>query len=693
MRKLHLDFETRSAIDIKKCGAWGYALHPSTETICLSISLDGERPRVFTGAQIAAGLEEVKRYAQDPGVRFVAHSAHFEYAVYNLIMHRRMGYPALWDPKRWDCTLSRAVMCGLPAALEKLALALNLPSKKDMEGRAALMKICKPVGFDPISGKPIYNEDPALYAKVYSYCGIDVETEMAADAVLPELPASERRVWELDLVINRRGFAVDLELCRTAAALAGALTKALNARLHDLTCTTPKPCSVATCTGIEKATRVQAIKQWLDRQGMKGVDSLDKHAVDLYLQDPDVPTHVKEVLSIRRQVGKSSTAKYAATIDAACPDGRIRGGLQYHAAATGRWGGRLVQPHNYPKGIGEAAQAEAIGAVLMEPWLKGFFEMKYGERGMQTLSDILRGTIIATPGKELFVADFVGIEFAVEMWEADDEIALAQLRRGEKPYVEMANYIFKRTDCSKHGTPHEYAVGKMAVLGCGYGMGADRFQAQCAQAGILISLEVAQMAVDAYREKYRSVVNMWYATERAAVAAIKAPGSVQPAMNGRVLFGMTRDRRFLACKLPSGRFLFYYRPSIKGSWVTFCKDEACPHVKLNRVEECPKKRYREEIHYWAPGLSGALEEFKTYGGSLVENITQAIARDLLANGLLNAEEAGYEGVLSVHDEGLSEREKGKGSIEEFMRLLCTTPAWAAGCPVTAEGWVGERYRK
>lgn len=672
MKSLFIDFETKSSVDIKKLGAWGYALDPSTSVICLAIAFAGEKPRVFTGAQIVTGVEELRRHALDLNVRFVAHSASFEHAVWNFIMHLHYGYPALWDPKRWGCTLSRAAMCGLPIGLEKLALALNLPSKKDMEGRAALMKICKPTSFDA-AGKPVFNENPALYQKVYEYCGVDVETEMAADAILPELPETERKVWELDLVVNRRGFAVDLPLARSAARLAEDVTLDLNSRLHTLTCTAPRPCSILSCNGVVKATRVQAMKNWLAAQGVMDIESLDKAAVDALLKDTAIPPHVKEVLTIRRQVGKSSTAKYAATIAAACSDGRVRGGLQYHAAATGRWGGRLVQPQNYPKGLGEKEQAAAIVSVHMNEWIRGSFTGKYGAQGMQTLSDILRGTIVASQGKELFVADFVGIEFAVEMWEADDTIAIAQLRRGEKPYVEMANYIFKRSDCSKHGTPFEYAVGKMAVLGCGYGMGAERFRVQCAAQGILITEEVALAAVRAYREKYRSVVNMWYSTERAALSAVKVPGSVQPAMGGKVYYGMTRDRRFLCCRLPSGRFLFYYRPTIK-------------------VVDGPRGE-KEELHYQAPDLSGALEEFKTYGGSLVENNTQAIARDLLAHGLINAETAGYEVVLSVHDEGLAEREKGKGDLKEFMDHLCRTPGWADGCPVTAEGWVGDRYRK
>lgn len=663
MRKFYIDFETRSAVDIKKTGAHKYARHASTEIICISVAFAGEKPRVYTEDQIQAGVPELRQHATDPSITFCAHSAQFEYNIWEFLMRLCYDYPSLADPRRWDCTLSRAVMCGLPAALEKVALALDLPVKKDMAGRAALMKICKPVGWDAL-GDPIWNTDPELYALVYKYCGVDVETEMAADARLPEMSEQERQIWELDLTINCRGIQVDVPVAKAASALAASLTVELNNKLHVLT------------TGmVDSASRVAAIKRWLELQGVEGVTSLDKAAVNVLLADPDIPQRVKDVVGIRRQVGKSSTAKFTATINAADEaDHRVRGALQYHAAATGRWGGRLIQPHNYPHGLGELDQERAIVAIMRDAdGAPGLFSLMYGDEGMQTLSDVLRGTIVAAPGKILRVADFSSIEARTEFWEAGDVIALDKYRRGVNLYVDMARYVFGNQSIEKKTHPSEYDIGKRIILGCGYGMGWVKFKATCAAYGVDITDELAQRAVKAYREKYRSVVNLWYSTERAAISAIKSPGTAHQCAGGRVFWGMDPKREFLGCRLPSGRFLRYFHPVIK-------------------MVDGPMG-VKEEIHYQAPDVSGALAEFKTYGGSLVENITQATARDLMAHAMLNCEGAGYPIVLTVHDEIVAETPAGQGNIEEFIQLMCSLPSWADGCPVTAEGWSGRRYRK
>lgn len=660
MKRVFIDFESRSAVDIKVVGAWKYAAHPSTDVIAMAVSGNGKDVDIWRKQDL-----DRARFGPHDELQFVAHNAHFEYAIYNLILHRRYGWPAMWEPKHWDCTLARAVTCGLPAALDRAALALNLPIQKDMEGRAAMLKLCKPLAIDPL-GDPIWNEDPELFARMYAYCKTDVLTEIELDKCLPPLSADERKVWELDLVINRRGVQTDVPLAQRAADLASKYTTYLNDKLTQLT-----------GGAVDKASRVSAIKYWLRSQGIS-VENLDKEALVRWLTSDATPPLIRDVLRIRQQVGKSSTAKYQKTVEVAGDDGRVRGALQYHAAHTGRWGGRLIQPQNYPKGLEAEAQKQVIEAIE-----KGTLVAQYGERAMDMLSGALRGTITAGPGKQLVVADFAAIEARVLFWLADDVIALAKFRCGENLYVDMAKYIYHRKDISKHGTPKEYAVGKAAILGCGYGMGGKRFVDQSASNGVSISEEAAVAAVRAYREKYNTVVNMWYATERAAIAAVKVPGSVQSAMGGKVAFAMgTKFKDFLVCRLPSGRFLFYYRPSVK------LVDG--PHGE------------KEELHYWAVDEQKQFSECKTYGGALVENITQAVARDLMANGMLKVEAAGYNVVLTVHDELVAEIEtefiadcNGKDSevLERFIDLMCDVPSWAMGCPVTAEGWIGSRYRK
>jgi DNA polymerase len=666
--KIHVDFESRSPVDLRASGSYKYAMDPRTEILCMGVAVGDNPVKLLKPNDLAApGIKgQFERAIARPDVEFVAHGVHFESPMWRYCMTRQFGYPDIPN-ERWNCTLARCVTLGLPASLEKAGLSLNLPVKKDLEGRSALLKICKPIGYDPL-GDPIYNEDPALYEKVYKYCPIDVEVERLIDKAVPELVPSERAIFYLDLKINHRGIAVDLPLAQAAKDLAAELTGGLNARLAEIT-----------NGAVDKATRVANMKRYLATKGVE-VDSLDKAGVTAVLERPDVSEHIKEVLSIRRQVGKSSTAKFEATLQAACADGRVRGALQYHAAHTGRDGGRLIQIQNYPKGFLPEEQAKAIQAIGFGA---GAFAALYDGKSMQALSDILRGTIIAGPGKNLIAADFNAIEARVNFWLAGDQAALNTYRSGGSPYFDMGEFIFKRPITKKDA--HEYAVAKMTILGAGFGMGAKRFLDQCAINGIEITEQLAETAIKSFREKYRAIVQTWYATEAAAISAVRTPGSIQPAMGGRVLFGMSKNYPdFLVAKLPSGRFLWYYKPSVHTvPWFDGEKQELryWANVDAQNRGKC--------IQYDAEKELGQL---KTYGGSLVENITQAVARDILKSAAAGCEKAGYPVAFCVHDEVVAENPV-KGSLEEFSSIMTTLPGWALGLPVAVEGFIAARYRK
>lgn len=252
--KIHLDFETRSRVDLKKVGAWAYAMHPSTEVMCLSYSIGGGPISTITAqnldfrtvAFLHPGLVEALRTHI-----LTAHNAHFEYAIYHEILVKRHKWPPIEDPFRWDCTLARAAMCNLPISLDLCGAALQISAPKDLLGRQAMLKLCKPVALQS-DGTAVYNEDPELYATLYKYCASDVRAEMQIDARLPEMPASEKQIWALDLLINKRGVRMDLALAKNAAAMVGGLTHDLNARLNKLT-----------GGAVDKASRIQEIKRYL----------------------------------------------------------------------------------------------------------------------------------------------------------------------------------------------------------------------------------------------------------------------------------------------------------------------------------------------------------------------------------------------------------------------------------------------
>ena len=664
--KLFLDFETRSVLDVNKVGAWAYAQHPSTEVVCMGVGATPESIQVLAG-----DWSRVRINHMDSGV-IVAHNAHFEYAIYNYILHKRYGWPARWEPALWDCTMARAAACGLPLSLENLGRVLEIKTPKDLEGRSLMLQMCRPLGIDPL-GDPIYDNDPSRLARLCAYNKTDVLAEMEVDALLPTLPPSERKVWEMDLVINHRGIQIDTEFAAKGAAMSAVIVDDLNAQLRGLT-----------GGAVDKATQVTALKQWLLTQNVpcptkfdagEEKDTLGKAAL-VELLAGNLPPLAREVINIRAQVGKStSTAKYAKALQMVCADGRVRGTLQYHGAHTGRFSGRLFQAHNLPTGFTQDLQTPVIDAILAGD--TNMMTLLYGDGAMSALSDSLRGLIVPAPGHDIFCADYASIELCVEMWLADDRGVLAQLRRGEKPYVEMAQFIYNDPKIGKKTHPKQYDLGKRIILGGGYGMGWEKFKLTCkTQANLDISDELSKRAIKAYREKYQSVVQMWYAIEAAAINAVKNPSTNYPACGGKVVWGMSKDRRFLMCRLPSGRCLRYWKPSV-------------------RVVETPWGAEKEEVCYWGEHpKTHQWVMLKTYGGSLVENITQAIARDIMVFGMLNAEAHGFLMTLSVHDELLAEvlRAAGK-TLGEFICIMCILPPWAAGCPVTAEGWVGQRYRK
>lgn len=699
--KTVLDFETRSRVNLKKVGAWAYAAHPSTDVTCLRWVRDDlpgiggwyREPPIIAGHKRRVDIYELAFSFKRGRSRAVAHSAQFEYAIWHFIMHRRYGYPALLDPKWWDCTSARAFAAGLPGSLEGACLALNLPDKKDIEGAAVMMQICKP------RQDGTFNEDPALYRRNYEYCGQDVVAERGLDRALPELSDFERRVWELDLVMNRRGLPIDVRSCEKGAALADKITTKLNARLRKIT-----------KGELSAATQIAMLKEWVKAQGVelptKTVDvkeedgtvtqeekeTLDKVAIGELLNRPEVPAGVKEAISIRAQVAKSSTAKFRSMLIALGPDWRVRGAFQYYGGHTGRDAGRLIQPQNYPQGFVDNAQRDAI-ELLDDPEL---FCGVYAGEEMDTLSGVLRGMICAPEDRLLVGADYNAIECRGLNWCADELWVLDLFRRGETPYLAMAEKIFGQKGLSKKDNPKEYDIGKRAELGCGFGMGAFKFQSSVYNEtakkgpGLLIPDELAKRAVKAYRESHPRVVGMWYATERAAINAVNEPGKTFSVAGGRIMYKMSECRRWLLCRLPSGRLMRYFRPSIR--------------VEPKFGEE------KQVLYYWAAAGEGAIKTdcnktlgwYKTWGGELVENYVQALCRDIMMNGALHAEAAGFPLVLRAHDELLAEIAYRSGEWElrdskgELAAAMCRLPDWAKTCPITASEdgrWIGRRYRK
>jgi len=706
MRKIVIDFETRSEVDIKKVGGWAYAMHPTTEILCLGIGLQ-ENLRTTLIPYKSFGnknlISQIERILGQEPFQLIAHSAHFEYAVWNCILYKKYGWPKLLDPKNWGCTQARGAMCAFPLSLENMGKALNLVDQKQViKGRTAMQKLCKPQtpAIQKKTGQKWCN-DPKVFEDLYEYCVADVVSEMELDRTLPELPPIERKVWEADLIINRRGIKIDVPAVREAKRFAEEFTEEYNGKLFKLT-----------GGAVEKATRVAGMKRWIVANSsiefkppkptpakfpikdelfralkgwekLPGVDGLDKLSVTKLIEDKSTPQNVSAVLDIRRKVGKSSVSKYKTMMICLGYMDRLRGTLQYHAARTGRWGGRLSQPQNFPKGTLSPEEAElTIG--LMETHGLLDFGPAFTDP-MKALSSCLRGMFISEEGKDFLVVDYSSIEARVLLWSANDAFALTKYKMGIDLYVDMAATIYDKN--KKVVTKKERDLGKTTILGSGYGMGWETFMKRCRDEDISksedvnvsedinISEEMSKHVIKTYRAKYKTVVNMWYAQEATAIKAIQSPGTSFTC--GKIVWGMDASRRFLACRLPSGRHLLYFKPFIK-------------------TVTTPWGTEKPEIHFIGEdSVTKRWGEMKTYGGSLVENMVQAIARDIMASAILKCEAAGYPIVLSVHDELIAEvfeNDKTK-TLEKFVELMCDLPAWAKGCPITADGWRGKRYRK
>jgi DNA polymerase len=631
------------------------------------------------GCSDAAALQELHSHIRAGGL-VEAHNVWFEFCIWrNTLLPRQEGWPDI-PLDQWRCSAAKAATHALPRGLDKAAAALRIRHQKDVEGSKLMKKMTKPRRSKVAERKVwdalgvehprvLWHDSPEMLARLIEYCKQDVLAEESLSNRLPDLSPDETKLFQLDLAINLRGFQID----RTAVKMALQL-------VHRETVLFNQELSTITEGAIKKFSQRKRVLAWLEAQDFwlpntQG-GTLDECLAFLTLNGSVTSTSVARVIAIVRTLGRSSTAKYVSMKrwwDQR--DGRVRGGLLYHGASTGRWSGKGIQPHNFPKGVlkGEIGEDGDYlrgddGKVSKVEMARLWAAIKGGKRDdlisrfggvMESLSTALRGAIVAGHGRKLFVADYSSIEARVLLWLAGDDAALAMFRRDEDIYVDMARSI--RPDADR-------ALGKVAILGLGYGMGADKFYATCLAWNIPITEELAQETVDAYRTKYWRVKQLWRDVEAAAIEAVQTRKPVNVACVTFYTFGS-----FLYCRLPSGRLLAYAYPEVREKMTSWGQ----MRTALTFMGVDPK------THQWRRQSS--------YGGLTVENIVQAISRDLMARGMLRCEESGYPVILSVHDEVLSEA--ADGDLAEFVALLTELPDWAYGCPIAAEGWVGVRYRK
>lgn len=646
MDKITIDFETRSKCDLKKSGAFKYASDSSTSILCLAYKIPGEETKVWSPFY-EERPQELFDVLDDYPIE--AHNAQFEYALWTYHCVPVLGWPAL-NPDMLYCSAAKAAALSLPRALGQLSLALKVSKTKDMDGHRLMLKLSKPRKISTWN-KNEWNDDLVEYERLLEYCIRDVDAEEECSNIMPELSKKERQVYLLDQKINDRGIYCDLESVDTALGFIDLYYEELLIELKEIT-----------NGDIYSASQVAKILSFLRNRGVR-IESLTAGEVQRCLDLKDLDVTSRRVLEIRQALGKTSIKKFKAMKAMAGEDGRIRGTLLYHGANTGRWAGRGIQPHNLPKGT---ESWEEVFATLN---LKDYelFKLIHPDV-IGALSSSVRGMLCAAPGKILMSADYAAIEARVLLWLVGDEKGLDIFRSGKCIYRDMASGIYGKKIIDIDML--ERALGKVAILGLGFGMGHIKFKDTCANWGIEISSTLSRKTVYKYRDRYESVVRFWYAIEAAAKQAIEKPRRVIKC--GKIFFKV--EKGYLFIKLPSGRKLAYYDPQIKKVSSQHGTKAA---VTFMGIDTYTRKWMR----------------LSTYGGKLVENITQAVARDIMVDSMLGVEEKGYQNIFTVHDEIICEVDKDFGSLEEFENLMAVAPKWALDCPISVEGWAGKRYRK
>lgn len=703
MKRITLDFETRSDADLKKQGAFKYSSHPSTRPTCLSFKIRGQPDvKILRFRQInRPWAEQPPQFREQwrafirEGYLFIAQNAFFEQCIYKNILVRRYGWPDI-PFRQFRCTAAKAAACALPRSLEGAGSALDLPVQKDKHGYVVMMATCRPrkqwndwvkkYGADiekidldgTILKRPAKYLEPStapdIFSDLYRYCATDTATEEQLDVALPDLNPFEQEVWFLNQQINWRGFKIDTPLVRKIVSIMADENKKQLRELDKLT--------------MGLVTKPGARQDILDFLALEGIELPDIKAktVEDYLEGFNLKGDARRLLEIRKALSKTSTKKYQAFLDRVSEDGRVRDILLYHGASTGRDTGTGVQPHNFPKPIIEISKERPFAPVenVVDCDVETL-KLLYGENLSLLFSSILRNMIIASDGKELFVADFAKIEVAVLWWLAKNAPGLKILKAGKDPYIYMA--MRNTGKAYDKISEDERQLGKAQVLGCGFRMSWKRFKdAAWSMYRLKLTSRQSVKAVKDYREANSAVVDLWSKYEEAAVMAVETG---QAIFAGRCKFKV--ENRFLWVTLPSGRKLAYYKPTIVMRAITWTALEIDEDGNDVEVEKTGEPRKTLQFLGLALNKKDLMYEF-SHGGILTENIVQAVARDLMVESLLRLERAGYQVLLQVHDEIICERRG--GNIEEFTKLMVTKPKWTdEDLPLDAKAWRGPRYAK
>lgn len=648
MKKLSCDIETFSDVDLIRCGVYKYADSPNFEMLLFAYAVDDGDVHII---DIAGGEELPEKIIQaiksDTVVK-TAYNAQFE----RVCLSRYLKLPdgEYLNPQSWYCTAVQAAELALPLSLADVGSVLGLERQKMTEGKELIKYFCVPCKPTKSNGnctrnRPCHDINKWETFKKYCMRDVDVERQIADKLKMYPISDEEHRLYVLDQIINDRGVLVDSELAEQAVKLNSIQTAVAVEQAYMI-------------TGLENPNSVTQLKQWLKEKGVE-IESLSKKSVKSLADETD--GDVSEMLKLRLLMAKTSVKKYEAVIRSVCSDNRVHGMMRFCGAnRTGRWSGNILQPQNLP-------QNHLPDLTLARDIVKdGDFEMLDMMFGNvpNVLSELIRTVLIPKPNHRFIVADFSAIEARVLAWIAGEQWRIDTFKNGGDIYCASASKMFK-VPVEKHGVNGELRQkGKISELACGYGGSVGALKNMGA-VEMGVQENELQGLINDWRNANPHIVRFWYEVGNAAMKAIKEKTTVPL---GKLVFAYERGILFI--RLPSGRRLSYIKP----------------RIGTNRFGG-------DSITYMGINPAKKWDRLETFGGKLTENIVQGTARDLLANALINAANAGYDTVFHVHDEIICEVPNGYGSVDELCKLMCIKPEWADGLPLNADGFECEYYKK
>jgi len=650
-KKLHIDIETYSSIDIFTSGAYKYMESVDFEILMVAYAFDDEQIKIVDLASGEVLPQKFIKALLDPSIEKWAHNANFERQAFI-----KYGYNI--PVKQMFCSAVKAAYCGLPLSLAAVSEALGLGDKGKLATGKALIKFfscpIKPTKANNNSHRNFPEADPQKWEEFKLYCIQDVEAEREICSILAnyEICDFERNNYILDQKINDIGILVDIDMAKAAYDMDGLFSKDMLSKMKKL-------------TGLENPNSPAQLKKWLSTATNKDIKTLAKDSLPLLIEQSE-SVAVKSLLDMRTKTSKSSVKKYTAMLNCACEDNRVRGLFQFYGAnRTGRWAGRLVQLQNLPQNH-LVDLKEARNLVKSRDY--DHMEMVYDDIS-SVLSQLIRTTFIAKPNHTFAVADFSAIEARVVAWLANEEWRIDVFRGHGKIYEASAAMMFnvpieevtKGSDLRAKGKNAELALGYQGAIGAMKRMGGDK-----------MGLSDAEMKaiVIKWRKANKAIVAFWDKSEKYAIEAFVKKQRIETEFRG-IAFSCDEDT--LMIHLPSGRNLSYREPQLAtNKFGTMC-------LTYKGIDQLTKK--------WV--------SIDTYGGKIVENIVQALSRDILAHSMSRLDQEGFVITMHVHDEAICEipLKDQENTLKRMCEIMSENIPWADGLPLNADGYLTEFYKK